>query len=346
VSSWNVLKLIIEQMAEKKKILVMRFSAMGDVAMTTPIVYSLAQQFPNVEVTVLSRNQFADFFNENINFIGVNFNDYKGVWGLFKLFKKLKKNKYNYIADLHGVLRSQILSLFFMICGTKVARIDKGRAEKKQLVCSKNKVSKQLITSFERYAKVFSKLGFDIKYQSFETIKTNKKEDKANNLKYIGFAPFAKHKGKIYPLEKTEEIVEYFSNVENVKIFLFGGGKSEVEILDSWEKKYQNVESLAGKLRLAEEINIIDTLDVMFSMDSANMHIASLVNTPVVSVWGATHPFTGFYGWRQNPKNAIQLELNCRPCSVFGDKECLRHDYACLNNIESKIIIEKIKEFL
>jgi ADP-heptose:LPS heptosyltransferase len=333
-------------MNNRKKILVMRFSAMGDVAMTVPILYSMAQQFQDVEITVLSRNQFASFFNENIKFIGVNFNDYKGIGGLFRLFKQLKKHKFDAIADLHGVLRSRILSMFFMLCGTKIARINKGRTAKKRLVRKKNKIFAQLPTSFERYANVFSKLGFDINYQSFTSVKDDKKNDTINDFKKIGIASFAKHKGKIYPIEQTEKIVEYFSKIENVKIFLFGGGKNEVDILDLWAQKYQNVESIAGKLRLNEEIDVIDTLDVMFSMDSANMHIASLVNTPVVSVWGATHTFAGFYGWRQNPANAVQLNLSCRPCSIFGDKECYRGDYACLNQIGAETIIEKIKELL
>ena len=87
-------------------------------------------------------------------------------------------------------------------------------------------------------------------------------------------------------------------------------------------------------------------LDVMLSMDSANMHLASLVATPVVSVWGATHPYAGFMGWNQNPENVIQIPLECRPCSIFGQKACLRGDYACMNRIAPETIVEQIEKNL
>lgn len=81
--------------------------------------------------------------------------------------------------------------------------------------------------------------------------------------------------------------------------------------------------------------------DVMLSMDSANMHLASLVGTRVVSLWGGTHPYAGFLGWNQKPEDCIQVDLLCRPCSVYGNKDCLRGDYACMNGIAPDQIIEK-----
>ena len=87
-------------------------------------------------------------------------------------------------------------------------------------------------------------------------------------------------------------------------------------------------------------------LELMVSMDSANMHLASLVNTPVVSIWGATHPYTGFMGWNQKLENAVQVDLPCRPCSIFGNKPCLRGDYACLNSITPDMVFSKVKAVL
>jgi len=82
----------------------------------------------------------------------------------------------------------------------------------------------------------------------------------------------------------------------------------------------------------------------MLSMDSANMHLASFVGVPVISIWGATHPYAGFYGWNQSPDNAVQIEMECRPCSVFGNKKCFRGDYACLLNIKPQLVLNKIEE--
>ena len=84
----------------------------------------------------------------------------------------------------------------------------------------------------------------------------------------------------------------------------------------------------------------------IFCMDSSNMHIASMVGIPVVSIWGATHPYAGFMGWKQNESNAIQVDLPCRPCSIFGNKPCFRNDYACLQSITPKMIVEHIEEVL
>ena len=84
-------------------------------------------------------------------------------------------------------------------------------------------------------------------------------------------------------------------------------------------------------------------LDTMVSMDSANMHLASICGTRVVSVWGATHPYAGFMGWNQSVDDAVQLDMPCRPCSIYGNRPCLRGDYACLNNIDPVAIADRVE---
>lgn len=108
--------------------------------------------------------------------------------------------------------------------------------------------------------------------------------------------PFAKHEGKIYPIELQEKVVAHFAQRPDVKVFLFGGGMDEQNVFDSWMSKYPSVTSMIGKLNMNTELNLMSHLDVMLSMDSANMHLASLVNTPVVSVWGSNSSLRWFYG--------------------------------------------------
>ena len=93
---------------------------------------------------------------------------------------------------------------------------------------------------------------------------------------------------------------------------------------------------------LRQELALMSMLDVMVSMDSANMHLASLVATPVVSVWGATHPYAGFMGWRQSEDNAVQLDMDCRPCSIYGNKPCIHGNYPCMKQIEPETIVARI----
>ena len=212
----------------------------------------------------------------------------------------------------------------------------------------------QLSTSFERYARVLEQLNMPIRL-NFTSIYNQGKGNIENlshltgtkaDSKWIGIAPFATHEGKIYPLEKMTKVIGALSSAPHVKIFLFGGGKKETEILSEWEKQYPSTVCIAGKLKWDTELALMSHLDVMLSMDSSNMHLASLVGTPVVSIWGATHPHAGFMGWKQSTDNSIQTDLPCRPCSIFGNKPCLRQDYACLQEITPDQIVNKLKTFI
>lgn len=336
------------------KILVIRFSAIGDVAMTVPVIYSLATQYPQHQIKVLSRPNMAAMFAHlpsNVSFVGVDLkNTYKGFVGLNKLFHELKTENFDYIADFHDVLRTKYLRLRFLLSGKKTAHIDKGRKGKKALTRTKNKIKAQQATSFQRYADVLERLGLPIKID-FQSLYQEKEGDitpflsvtgaKGTN-KWIGIAPFATHTGKIYPIEKMEQVIQSLTSYSNIRIFLFGGGKKEIEILTIWANKYPSATCIAGKLKMDAELALMSHLDVMVSMDSGNMHLASLVNTPVVSIWGATHPLAGFMGWGQSKQNVVQIDLSCRPCSVYGNKPCLRKDYACLHQITPTIITQRI----
>ena len=336
------------------KILVIRFSAIGDVAMTVPIVHSLATQYPQHQIKVLSRPNMAALFAHlpsNVSFWGADLKgDYKGFIGLNKLFKELKAENFDYIADFHDVIRTKYLRLRFLLQGTKVAHIDKGRKGKKALTRPSNKVKVQQASSFQRYAHVLEQLGLPVK-MDFQSIYPEGKGNSAvfssitgvkGSDKWIGIAPFATHAGKIYPQEDMEQVIQKLDAQEGLKIFLFGGGKREIEILTQWANQYSSATCIAGKLKMDAELALMSHLDVMVSMDSGNMHLASLVNTPVVSIWGATHPLAGFMGWKQSEENAIQVDLPCRPCSVYGNKPCYQKDYACLHNIQPNTIAQRI----
>ena len=302
--------------------------------MIVPVLKEFLSQNPDTEIVFVSRKNFADLFDgvERLTFRGVNLNDYKGFFGLRKLALELKKEfQPDFVADLHNVLRTKILSFFFK----KTATLDKGRTEKKLLTRKENKIKKPLKPTTERYADVFRKLGFTLKLSHQLIPKSQQKSG-------IGFAPFAQHEGKMLPIEKSLELVKILS--QKNEVLLFGGGKKEVEVLSKWEQELDNVTSLAGKLSLKEELKKISELEVMISMDSANMHLASLVGTRVVSVWGATHYFAGFLGYGQSEKDIVEIKnLECRPCSVFGNKPCYRGDYACINQIEISEILKKIE---
>ncbi|MES2107520.1 MAG: glycosyltransferase family 9 protein [Bacteroidota bacterium] len=342
-------------MPAAKHILVLRFSAMGDVAMTVPVVKAVLSQNPDATITFVSRPEFEDFFANipRLTFYPADLKGkFKGFTGIVNLFRALKRNSdYYALADLHDTLRSKILRRLFRFSGLSYAFIDKGREEKKLLTRYPDKILKPLKPTIERYADVFRKLELQVKPEN-QLIKNPKAlpvevsaitGPKTNT--WIGVAPFAKHKGKIYPLERTEQVLELLSE-KNTHVFLFGGSALEEEICLAWEQKFTNVTSLVRKITMEQELAFISNLDVMMSMDSAGMHLASLEGVPVVSVWGATHYYAGFLGYGQSEENIVADNIECRPCSIYGNKPCFRKDYACLYNIAPGIIADKITTFI
>lgn len=334
----------------------MRFSALGDVAMTIPQVYAVCRAYPDTTFVMLTQKVASTLFinpPKNLQlYVAEVYTRHKGVVGLCRLACELNKLGIDAVVDLHDVMRSQYLRLLLRLMGKKVFVLDKGRKAKKRLVAREKKEKVQLATSAQRYSETFLRAGFPYE-PNFVSLYNGGRGDentflylsqgKQDNERWIGIAPFAKHEGKIYPLHLMERVVEQLSQVEGVRIFLFGAGEREAAILGNWRSKYPHVTSLADKRNgFPVELALISYLDVMLSMDSANMHLAALVNIPVVSIWGATHRYAGFLGYRVSENNILEVDMPCRPCSVFGNKPCYRGDYACLNNISPEAVCRKV----
>lgn len=337
-------------------VLITRFSAVGDIAMSIPLLYSLCSSYPQHHFIFVSRERFGQFFIDkpkNLEFIGINTDEFKGFYGLYRLYRKLKKEfNPDIYTDLHDVLRTKILRLYFGIFGgTKCRHIQKGRKEKRALTRANGKCRNALKSTFERYRDVFSRAGLPFT-PDFTSLFNGQKGDLSDftgkipekgSDKWIGIAPFARHKGKIYPIEKMEKVVEKLSAHQGTRIFFFGNGPKEEEIVNNWCTKYPRTTSFIGKSNFNGELRFISHLDVMLCMDSANMHIASLAGTPAISIWGATSPLAGFLGWKQRTEDCIELPLECRPCSIFGNKPCRYGDYRCMD-IEPETISEKVAQ--
>lgn len=337
--------------------LVIRLSAIGDVAMTLPVVYSVARLNPEHTFTVLTQTFLMSIFMnrpKNVRVLGINTrSSEKKLIGLLKFASALARYDFDSVLDLHDVIRTKIIRTFFQLKGKKVFVVDKARKEREALVRPNNKVKTPLRQVVDRYADVFRTAGL-----RYEAIFTSLFEGYLPELapieafagtksgKWIGIAPFAKHTGKIYPIEQMEEVVAALSKTGEMEIFLFGGRGYEEAILEEWAYRYPHVKNVVGHFNLDQELVLISKLDLLVSMDSANMHFASLVGTRVLSIWGATHPYAGFYGYHQSPEDCLQVDLPCRPCSIFGQKPCLRGDWACMNQITFEQILAKIKAIL
>ena len=338
-------------MPKQKHILVLRFSAMGDVAMTVPVLQALTTQYPELKITVVTRAFFKPFFQdlENVSVYTADFKGkHKGILGLYKLSKELKALRFDVVADLHNVLRSKILKFFFF--GKKVVQLDKGRAEKKALTSGAS--FKQLKTTHQRYAAVFKTLGYsvDLSKPTFIDPKPLSQELKTfiSNVyfKTIGIAPFAAHDSKMYPLVKMEKVIEELS--QNYNVILFGGGKKEVAVLDQFEAKFNNVKSVAGKLNLEDELALISNLDLMLAMDSGNAHIAAVLGKKVITIWGVTHPFAGFAPFNQPKDYALTADREqypLIPTSIYGNKFPEGYENAA-SSVSEQAILSKIKSII
>ena len=279
-------------------------------------------------------------FDERLKFIGIDFNsEEKNIFQIAKKVKEVSGNiNFNGIYDLHDVIRSKILC-FLLSSKTDITRVfEKQRSLKNKIINKKISLQK-LKTSSERYLhclkKDFDKLDFSNISKSLNSGTTKK------NI--IGIAPFSAHKSKIWPLSNYQKIINHFNSF-NFVIFAFGS--QELEESKTYFLKNSNCSVIDGNLNLNEQMELINNFKVFISMDSANMHLASLTSTKVVSIWGPTHPFLGFRPLF-NEEFIVQLsneENSERPISIYG--EIKKTDEAkaeqSMSGIDPERVIEKI----
>ena len=338
-------------------ILIIRLSALGDVAMTVPVIRAFTHRFPNTRITILTRPFFKPIFNEleNVAVEGADLKGkHKGVGGLGRLYAHLAAMEIDAVVDLHNVLRTKILKKYFLLSKIPFVQIDKGRKEKRALTRPRNKEFIPLKSTFERYADVFRQLGYEIDLNdatpkarlplTFE----NRPFLIRSTAKWIGIAPFAAFRSKMYPLEMMEEVIAGLNITNNYKLLLFGAGEEEVTVLKDFAEKYTNVVNMAGVYTFGEELAVISNLDLMVSMDSGNGHLAAMYGVPVLTIWGVTHPYAGFAPFGHDQSYSMLPDRNLfplLPTSVYGKKFPKGYDKA-IGTIEPAQIIDKIKSVL
>jgi ADP-heptose:LPS heptosyltransferase len=339
-------------------IAVIRLSAMGDVAMTVPVIRAFIEQNPEVKITFVSRPFFKPFFEgiDNVSFFAVDVKErHKGFLGLLRLYSDLSKLNIDAVADLHNVLRSQIIRTLFSLSGKKVACTNKGRKDKKSLTRAENKIFEPVKTMVQRHVDTFQKLDFSVDISKPKFPEKAKLSDtillisgEKNNFNWIGIAPFAQYESKVYPTDLMQKVIDELALNSNNKIFLFGGGNKEIQILNQMAAGKENVINLAGKIPFQQELQFISNLDVMLSMDSGNAHIAAMLGVKVVTLWGATHPFAGFAPFHQPNGNCLTSDREkypLLPTSVYGNKKVAGYEEV-MRTITIENVVEKIKSNL
>lgn len=332
-----------------KTILVIRSSAMGDVAITVPVLKQFRRQYPDVKIVMLTPQFLAPFFDDidHLQVVDIALNGrHAGLIGLWRLYRELRNgHHFDQVIDLHDKIYSKLLRKFFRLWGTPTYHIEKGRTDKKRLTDHRSKQMVQLPSTIDRYADTFARAGYPLQLSHrLEKIARPIPELFApKEAVWIGLAPFAKHQGKMLPIETIEKLIQKIAiEKPRIRFFIFGGGATEAAQGARLEELYPNTASAVGRLKLREEIDLMANLDVMISMDSSAMHICSIVGTQVISVWGATHHYAGFLGYGQSTEQIVGIDdLDCRPCSVYGNKPCMKGTYECLHRITEEMIAAK-----
>ena len=353
--------------------LILLFSGVGNVAMSLPIVESVAGLQPADHFVFVSARRLSDMFFAipNLDFLETegyaddkpnkSSDAHRAMKSVFRLFEELKSRyaPFDDVIDLQNDSRSRMLCRLLRFRGVRVYRVKRLRWRKLRLKQRGYYRSEPLPSLFELYRQVFAEASLksdtqfvslparrDIEQHLFQLYGRHETGvASAEREVWIGIAPFAKSKTNMLPYRKTKQILDVLSARTNVKLFLFGAGKAECEMLEQWAGLYPKTISVAGKLSLAEELELIRHLDVMLGMDSANQHLSSLMGREVVTVWCGTHTHTGYYGWKQDESNKIELPLSCRPCTNHGRNYCVYGNFRC-QEIEVDDIIAKIDTLL
>ena len=326
--------------------LIIRLATLGNVAMTVPVVASVSRRYPNDLFIVVAKKDLASMFATlpNVTFYEADNNlDWKGVVALWRSLR----DQIDAVIDLQSVLRTRVFGFLMRLSGKRVTRVHYGRL-RKHLITVWGIGRKPLPTEFERYADTFRRAGLesDDRFTASPVNSAAKKKVVerfgAKEGRWIGLAPFAKSKSNMLPYRVTKDLIEQLTADEQTKVFLFGAGVIECEMLRQWSSVFPRTISVAGTLKLKEELELMRMLDVMICMDSANQHLSSLVGLRAISVWCATHPMIGFAGWKQRPEDIVQRnDLRCRPCTCHGTNHCRYRNYAC-KEIQAETILQQI----
>lgn len=338
------MKTSTERAAEK--LLVIRLSSIGDVAMTIPVVYSLARQYPDLQIHYLTNPQYAGLLDcrpANVEVITADFAGADGgIAGMHRLLDRLDRENYTAVADFHNVLRSWLIDWHMRMAGKKVKMLDKKRNTRMSLVVNHSPQQ----PFYERYAEVLEHLGYPVKIE-FHSVYGPERPAPPFEVKHpaVGIAPFARYDMKIYPLEAMRRAIDMLIE-RGVTVYLFGGGEREVTALEHWARSRQGCMCVAGRHSIADELAIMAQMDLMIAMDSANLHMAAIAGARTLSIWGCTVPYSGYLDFSLRPEDALCLNLPCQPCTVVGVNHCPMGHAECLRQISPDTVAAKALEAL
>ena len=332
-------------------ILVIRLGSQSSATMCVHALRGLVRDFPNLRITVLTHSHYKPLFRgvEGLEFLFDDEARYVGFVGRLRLWREVQRLRVDAIADLSVTALSRLMCFSFTPWRRKVGRLDDVRLEGKALTRKYRKVMVQLTPMANRSRDLFGALGLPFcmpapvrrrRSAALPPVVEILAGEKSGN--WVGIAPLSNHNGTCYPIPHAAELVRLLAS-RYERVFVFGKGEYQRQFSEGMQELYSNVISVAGRVSLSEEMDILSVLDAVVSVDGEVLRLCSLVGVPVVSLWGATHPFLESSGYGQNPRNAIQKDMPCRPCSTSGRRRCLFGNYECMHSITPEEVFRKVK---
>jgi len=325
-----------------QKILIIRFSSIGDIVLTSPVVRCLKKQVPNSEIHFLKKSSFKSVLVNNpyLTKVWTFSND------LDEVLPSLKLEKFDLVIDLHKNIRSRKVALSL---GVTTFAFDKLNIQKWMLVNLKiNKLPS--IHIVDRYLNTVSSLGVVNDNQGLDYFISDTDNVLPTSIPqkfHSGFVAFvigAKHATKVFPVNKLLEVIEQL----DMPIVLLGGKEDRERGEQIVNASTKDIWNTCGEFSLNQSASLLQQAKVVVTNDTGLMHIAAAFKKPIVSIWGNTVPEFGMTPYEPQHEEQLKLfqvnNLSCRPCSKIGFDSCPKKHFKCMNDISSVEVAESIKK--
>jgi len=339
-----------------EKILIIRLSSLGDIVLTTPVVQSLKQKFPQSEIFFLTKSQYQDLLKNHPNIFSlIEFDPkekHKGISGFLKLVRQLRAFKFDLLVDLHANLRS------FFICHLLKTQI--------KIKYNKRWLARFLLVHFkflkakpthtvDSYLERLKKIGvnspqkeprifLDPESGNFLKDFLIEKKIKKDDI-VVGIHPGARWETKRWTEEKFVKVCQILNQRPKLKIILFGDQKDQ-EMIERMSPHIEDQKLFkAVNLPLNKFMSLIKRCDCFVTNDSGPMHMASALEVPVVAIFGPTHPQLGFSP-RGSENVVLTAFVKCSPCSLHGEKRCFKESRFCMDLIEPEMVTNAVERLL
>jgi len=311
-----------------KKILIIRFSSLGDILLSFPLINALKKEYPSSEIHYLTKEAYKPVLelNTSINKIFI----YSGE-PLSEVKRKIKSEGYDLVLDIHKNIRSVLLTIF---SGLNVKRYKKNTFKKFLLVKLKVNLFKEVIPVYRKYIKAVGN-KFEEKYKDFTSTELSFSREKKYEFSYIVVAPSSKHFTKTYPKEKFAELIH---NLES-KVILVGDSSEKDKVICEYIEKNTGAINLCGKLNYNELTGILYSTEYVITNDSAILHFSEALGKKANAIFGSTVKEFGFFPQLKQSQVFENNNLKCRPCTHIGREECPLGHFKCMNEINPETIL-------